>query len=196
MSDERPDGHDPLEIKGHEYDGIRELDNPLPGWWLSTFYLTIGFSALYLGFYWFGPGESIQRGFERSRLEAEIAALSRGAQDAVGSGLSDEVLLAAYHDEARKKGGSQVYAQKCASCHGSVGQGGIGPNLADRHWLHGGKLRQIALTVEKGVLDKGMPPWGTMLSPDELKNVVGYVKSLQGSDPAGAKAPQGVEEKE
>ena len=82
------------------------------------------------------------------------------------------------------------------ACHGDKGQGGIGPNLTDDYWLHGGKLAQIAATITNGVSDKGMPPWGPMLSGEQIKSLAVFVKSLHGTNPPGAKAPQGELEKD
>jgi cytochrome c oxidase cbb3-type subunit 3 len=96
-------------------------------------------------------------------------------------------------DQVQLKAGGEVFAKNCGSCHGSKGEGSIGPNLTDKFWIHGAKLSEIYTTVEKGVLDKGMPPWGPVLKPEELKQVVAFVKSLKGSNPPNPKAPQGNE---
>ena len=174
-------------------DGIEELDNPLPTWWLNTFYLTIVFALLYVGYYWAGPGRSIEQNFEAGRRETEFA---RTAESGGKGGPSEVELLAAFKDPERRHAGGATFAQKCVSCHGPQGQGGIGPNLTDEYWLHGGKLVEIATSVTSGVLDKGMPPWGTMLTPAEIQNVVAFVKGLGGTHPANPKAPQGVLVKE
>ena len=94
------------------------------------------------------------------------------------------------------KAGKEIFLSKCSSCHGEHGQGIIGPNLTDHFWLHGkGTAVDIFKTVDKGVPDKGMPPWGPILAASEVKNVVAFVKTLQGTNPANPKAPQGVEVK-
>ena len=82
------------------------------------------------------------------------------------------------------------------ACHGAHAQGGIGPNLTDNYSIHGGKMVDIVNTVTNGIQDKGMPAWGPFLKQDEIHSVVSFIKSLHGSHPADAKAPQGDLEKE
>lgn len=176
----------PLE---HEYDGIQELDNPLPRWWLGTFYGAIVFSVLYVGYYHFGPGKSPE---EDLALDLKRIESARLAQATVDPGPSEQDFLAIFADAGRRELGHQVYAEKCASCHSIDGGGQIGPNLTDKFWLHGdGSLLAIAQVVGEGVPAKGMPPWKGMLKKEELQNVVAYVKSLRGKTPAVPKAPQG-----
>src|SRR5690606_14959472 len=87
--------------------------------------------------------------------------------------------------------GQAIFAQNCTACHGGVGEGGIGPNLADEYWLHGGEIRDIFKIIKYGVLDKGMVPWEQNLTPAQIAQVANYIVSLRGSNPANAKAPQG-----
>lgn len=102
--------------------------------------------------------------------------------------LSDDEWKRVAGDTSLQKKGTQVFESKCANCHGKKGEGGIGPNLTDGHWIHGGKLAQIAAIIEKGVNEKGMPPWGAVLSRDELRGAVAYIRTLRGTNPPGAKA--------
>lgn len=181
-------------LTGHDYDGIQELDNQLPRWWLMLFYLSIAFAVGYFAYYEIGNGQSIDDEFA-----SDVAALeAQKAAAAPQGGFPDEQkLLAIYKDPGKVASGGAVFAGKCFTCHGEKGQGGIGPNLTDSHWLHGdGKLPAIAKTIHDGVSDKGMPPWNGMLSDDEIYAVASYVKSLKGTNPANAKAPQGTEFKE
>jgi cytochrome c oxidase cbb3-type subunit III len=176
----------------HEYDGIRELDNPLPGWWLATFYGAILFSILYVFHYHVGTGKTLEEEtaihLEEIRANAKIKAPTQTP--------TEESLLAAYKEPNSPKLGNEVYQNKCASCHMAKGEGSIGPNLADAYWIHGdGSLVEIAKVVADGVLDKGMPPWKAMLKPEEFNAVVGFVHSLKGTNPPNPKAPQGVEVK-
>jgi cytochrome c oxidase cbb3-type subunit 3 len=186
---------DEVKVLPHEYDGIRELDNNLPSWWLASFYLTILFAPLYIGWYHYGPGLSLREEMDRDVAALhEQAAAARGAEP---SGPSEEALLAIFNDPAQRAAGQAKFESTCASCHGAHGEGGIGPNLTDNYWLHGkGSLSDLVAIVGEGVPEKGMPPWKGLLKPDELKAVVAYVKSLHGSKPAGAKAPQGEEVKD
>lgn len=182
----------------HVYDGIVEHDNFLPRWWLATLYGTIVFSFLYFMHYTFGPGTSILEAYENSAkqhrlLQAQAASTSSFSGSGGGSDpQAQEEALRVWATSAEHVGqGKSVYDAKCAVCHGNVGQGGIGPNLTDDYWIHGNRRVQIAAVIAQGVGDKGMPPWGALLKDDELKSVVAYVRTLHGTSPAGAKAPQG-----
>lgn len=176
----------------HEYDGIIEHDNPLPGWWLATFYITIIFSVLYIGYYFFGPGKSLVQEFQDQQKQIQTNIASQSAEKGP-TGPTESDLKAALASTDAKANGKSVFDTKCVSCHGPEGQGTIGPNLTDKFWIHGSKLTDIANVITNGVLDKGMPPWGALLSKDELTNVTAYVKSLKGTNPSNPKAPQGSE---
>jgi cytochrome c oxidase cbb3-type subunit 3 len=172
----------------HNYDGIQELDHVLPRWWLWLFYATIVFAAWYSGYYLSGHGPTPQQ--ELIVAMKEIDALKPATSDAKPD--DEAELLAAFKDPAKLKHGSEVFAGKCFACHGDKGQGVVGPNLTDDNWIHGkGTLKDIEAVVTTGVPDKGMPPWGPVLTPDELRDVVIFVHSLHGTNPAGAKPPQG-----
>jgi cytochrome c oxidase cbb3-type subunit III len=182
------------ELLNHEYDGIRELDNPLPGWWLATFYATIVFAVLYVGYYHFGPGLSLKD--ELANDMAKLEERQRLAKKA-SPGPDEATLLAIVSDPAQMAIGKAEYIGKCASCHGILGEGSIGPNLTDKFWIHGdGSLVAIHQLVEEGVAEKGMPPWKAMLKPAELNAVVAFAHSLKGANPPNAKPPQGVEVKQ
>jgi len=175
----------------HNYDGIHEYDNPLPGWWLATFYLTILFSILYVGYYHIGgPGKD-----PREDLAKELDGIKEKQMAANKvAGPDEAALLAAFQDSGRKTAGKGIYTEKCASCHANDGGGLIGPNLTDKFWIHGdGSLPAILAVVSEGVVDKGMPPWKALLKSDEIVSVVAYVKTFAGSKAAAPKAPQGVE---
>jgi len=99
--------------------------------------------------------------------------------------------MAMAKDPAKVKAGRELFQVRCIACHGAAGQGIIGPNLTDEYWLHGGKLAEITHTITNGVPDKGMPPWGPVMSSEQIHFVVAYIRSIRGTNPAGAKAPQG-----
>ena len=172
----------------HFYDGIEEHDNMLPRWWLGILYGSILFGAGYFAHYVLGPGPTLVQEYED---EARVEEFRLLAENAGKKALSETELVALVKAPEKQKAGSTVFQSKCASCHGPQGGGGIGPNLTDEYWIHGGKLAQIVKTVTDGVGDKGMPPWGSVLSQDELYSVVAYVRSIRGSNPPGSKAPQG-----
>jgi cytochrome c oxidase cbb3-type subunit 3 len=102
-----------------------------------------------------------------------------------------EELVAAAKSPDLVAAGEKQFRTSCAACHGERGEGLIGPNLTDRHWIHGGKLTEIYTSVVNGVAGKGMPPWGRALPPDRLQGVVAYIRTLQGTNPPGGKPPEG-----
>lgn len=173
----------------HEYDGIHELDNNLPPWWKYSFYVSIVWSILYLGYYHLGDGElsipAYEHEMELAKIEkAEIAKTMASKVDESNVTMSDASGIA---------DGAAIYKSNCAACHGNAGEGNVGPNLTDKFWLHGGDMTSIYKTVKVGWPAKGMKSWEAELSPVQMKNVASYIKSLVGTNPANAKAPQGEE---
>jgi cytochrome c oxidase cbb3-type subunit III len=174
-------------LMDHSYDGIQEYDNPLPRWWVITFWATIVFSVLYvLNVPPFGRGEG-----RLADYEADMAAW-RTAHPAPSVESSPEELAALATDDAAITLGRTVYSTHCASCHRPDGGGLIGPNLTDDFWIHGGALVDVHRTVAEGVLAKGMPAWSKILAPDQIDVVVAYVASLRGSNPPKAKLAEGT----
>lgn len=178
-------------IAGHEYDGIRELDNPLPAWWLGTFFVTIIFGFIYWIHYQFGGALN-----QNQELEKSLASIR--AMKKAGPELSEANLTAAYSDvlgdEAKLGLGKDLFAAKCAACHGQKGEGVIGPNLTDRSWLQGKGTRVgIYTSISEGVLAKGMPAWGEQLKPEEMIAVAGFVYGLRKNPVTGGRPPQGEE---
>lgn len=279
-------------IMNHDYDGIRELDNDMPPWWLWLFYITIIWAVGYMLYYhvfgwgdlqiaeynkemdpnWVATAEGPDRAsffyrspfydrdeeltprLERERLEAEQLALEqetrrqealaraeRGAEPGVSlaqlrfddlileamrkagpedleklqnafpqiyAALADEgmdmqpaaaespagTVAASYTalmDEASLAAGNSIYQKNCASCHGNAGQGGIGPNLTDDYWIHGGGIDNVVHITKVGVPAKGMIAWQPILSEQEILQVSSYILNLRGTNPPNAKAPQG-----
>lgn len=179
---------DKKDIVLHEYDGIQELDNPMPSWWVGLFVVTVLFGAGYYAWYQLGDGQSIQQEFEAARTD--ILNRQQKAGPSKGPEFEAKLVAAIKSPEARIKG-KEVFVGKCVACHGQHGEGSVGPNLTDDYWIHGNKPVEIAQVIISGVPDKGMPPWGPLLKDDELSSVISYVKSLRGSKPANPKAPQG-----
>ena len=183
----REQDHDRL--SDHEYDGIREYDNPLPGWWVAIFWVTIVITPLYVLHYHFGRGESVIAQYDREMVEH----YELQAKQALAAGsVSEETLAGLQRDTSMMSVAQQVFAGKCAVCHGSAGEGKIGPNLTDDYWLHGGGLTDIYTTVSNGVPEKGMVSWRAQLQPAELLAVSAYVGTLRGTNPPNAKPPQGT----
>lgn len=175
------------EVLEHDYDGIQEYDNPLPRWWLMILYGSIAWALFYVPWYHFGPGPLAA---EEYAAELEAAGEQLGAPRAPAT-FTPEQLTAAVGDPAQLAVGKKVFETHCVACHTASGAGLVGPNLTDEFWIHGGSLANIAKVVVEGVPDKGMIAWGTQLSSAELVGVVGYIRSLKGSNPPNPKAPQG-----
>jgi cytochrome c oxidase cbb3-type subunit 3 len=175
-------------IEGHDVDGIREYDNPLPRWWLYLFYATIVFSVVYWVYYHMGAGgQSIADSYaaEMRERQAQEKALPKAEA-------TEEALLASYRDAAQVAEGKKLYDGRCLACHGDKGQGLVGPNLTDDHWIHGqGTLAGMFKVIRDGVPEKGMIPWGAQLSREQMMQLVAFIATLHGTTPAAAKAPQG-----
>lgn len=191
MSDETKNHiNDPL--TDHDYDGIREYDNPLPTWWLWTFFLTIIFAFIYFVHYQFGGGATLQDELVVAMANLEKAA----AQHAPAITETEDQLAEAMKAPQMMELGATAYTGKCAACHGPELGGLIGPNLTDKFWINGkGTRLDIAHLIRKGVPEKGMPPWETLLSREEVYGLTAYILSKVGTTPANAKAPQGEEVK-
>lgn len=173
----------------HNYDGIKELDNSLPPWWLYSFYASIIFAAGYLVYYHFLDGANQYEELEMELAEARIAVeeYRKNAPDLVDA--ESVVLLTEPADLER---GATLYQSNCMACHAADGGGGIGPNLTDDHWILGGGIRNVFHTVsEGGRAGKGMVAWKSVLKPTEIQQVSSYILSLRGSSPASPKAAEG-----
>lgn len=173
----------------HNYDGIKELDNSLPPWWVAMFYLSIGFAVVYMTYYHFtDAGMSSSEEYE---LEMEQAEKAVQAYLATQANLIDETNVTPLVDETALAGGQTIYNNNCAACHGMLGEGGVGPNMTDKYWIHGGDIKDIFATVKYGVPEKGMISWKAQLSAADMHKVSSYILTLQGTDPPNAKEPQG-----
>jgi len=182
-------------VLDHNYDGIEELDNPLPGWWLATFYMTIAFGAVY--FYYHnisGGSQRAQVAYQQEVAAYELARFTKEQSEI--QALDPDKLNAQIKDASLIQSGAKHFAERCSSCHAADGGGGIGPNLTDAFWLNGdGTPLAIHGVIDKGIPEKGMPPWGSILSDQELVETVAFVTSLQGTPAANPKAAQGKEVK-
>jgi len=253
------------ELLKHEYDGIAEFDNDLPGWWKNLFYITIIIAVIYLLHYHvFGTGDlqiaqylkEIDSDYIPAQVESEgvlfasyrspVSAkqiditprdielqrrrawqsFERDVHNAMRSAdamqmaklreafpeiydsyvemggplptgsvpVADDVatISEAITDIAALKEASSLYDVHCANCHGSSGEGGIGPNLTDEYWIYGGRIGQIVHIINKGVPAMGMIAWERTLTPDQVHALASFILiELQGTNPPNAKAPQG-----
>jgi cytochrome c oxidase cbb3-type subunit 3 len=176
----------------HEIDGIQELDNDLPNWWLWTLYGAIAFGAAYWVHYEIlktGPSPLGEYGQEMAQV-----AESKAKETAALGVVTVEALEVLAKDEGAVAKGKTLYAQNCAACHAPNGGGGIGPNLTDHHWLHGGAADKVYASVKDGVTAKGMPAWGPALGEENVRAAVAYVLTLRGLEVAAGKPPQGERE--
>lgn len=173
----------------HEYDGIRELDNNLPPWWIWGFYFSIAFAGVYLAYYHItGKGDlqiaEYNKEMEEGRLQKEAFLAKAGAK-------VDENTVVAFTEAAQLEKGKETFKTFCAACHGQTGEGGVGPNFADDYWIHGGGIKNIFKTVKYGVPAKGMIAWEAQLTPVQIQEVSSYILTMKGTNPANPKEPQG-----
>lgn len=176
----------------HQFDGISELDNPTPAWFMWLFYSTIAFAFVYLMYYHVLDYGMMQE--EEYAVEMTAAKADREVFLASSANNIDEATVKVNQDPATLEAGKSLYATNCVACHGDKGQGTVGPNLTDPYWIHGGTIGSIFKTIEYGVPEKGMISWEKTLSPKQMSDVSNYIISLKGSNPANGKAPQGVKE--
>ncbi|GFD73680.1 cytochrome c oxidase subunit III [Tenacibaculum sp. KUL113] len=177
-------------ILDHNYDGIKELDNNLPPWWLYMFYATIIFAAVYLIRYHVLGADNQEMEYAQAVAEAkrELAAFKSNSKEAIIDAETATVLTS----DADLSRGKAVFNLNCAACHMADGGGGIGPNLTDEYWILGGGMKNIFNTVANGGRDgKGMVAWNKTLKPKDIQKVASYIISLQGTTPAKPKEPQG-----
>ena len=174
----------------HDYDGIRELDNRLPPWWLYGFYITIIFAGVYLWRYhvaYSAPSSTEEFQIAMKEAEVEKAAYLKKSANNV-----DENTVKFSSDPAILESGKKIFLTSCAACHGTEGQGTVGPNLTDEYWLHGGSVSSVFKSIKYGWPEKGMKSWKDDFSPVQISQLTSFIQSLQGSKPANSKEPQGT----
>jgi cytochrome c oxidase cbb3-type subunit 3 len=180
---------DDARLMEHAYDGIREYDNPLPGWWRAVFWATIVFAAWY--WVWFhvaGWGHSPEEKYRASLAIYEEQRSQREAAEA--RDVNEEALARNAHDAKLLAHGQEIFAAKCVSCHTENGRGLIGPNLTDRYQIHGTTRMDIFKTVRGGVPGTAMLAWGEQMPAADVVAVATFVTTLRGKDIPG-KEPQG-----
>lgn len=179
MSNDKGRSAEKDRVLGHaeEADGIEEYDNKLPAWWLGIFYVTSIWGVIYAVHYHFIGHRS-----QAAEYDAEVAAAEiqwpKAREQAVE--LTAEAVAS----------GDALFAQNCVACHKADLTGGIGPNLIDGTWIHGGDPASIQKTITDGVTTKGMPAWGQMLGPQKVAAVAAFVYSK--AQAAAAAAPAEV----
>ncbi|MEN8838986.1 MAG: cbb3-type cytochrome c oxidase N-terminal domain-containing protein, partial [Flavobacteriales bacterium] len=176
-------------LMDHEYDGIMELDNNLPPWWLYSFYVSIVFAFVYIINYHVIESSPLQQEeYELAMAEGEKEVAEYLASQKLNVDETNVVLLTDASDISKGKG---IFEKKCVACHGKQGEGVIGPNLTDKYWLHGGDIASVFKIVKYGKAEKGMQAWKDELNPIEMQQVSSYIKSIAGTAVGMGKAPQG-----
>ena len=176
-------------IMDHNYDGIRELDNVLPPWWVYMFYATIIFGVIYLvRFHIAGDYD------QALEYEQEVAAAKIAIEEykKTAKNLVDVNTVEFLAEASDLNAGEKIFTTNCVVCHMADGGGGIGPNLTDQHWILGGGIKNVFNTISEGGRDgKGMVAWKQSLKPVEMAQVASYILTLGGTTPANPKAPEG-----
>lgn len=173
-------------IDGHEYDGIKELNNALPKWWLWLFYITIVFAVVYyVRYHVMYTGALQEEEYQNEMIEAARKLSSPATK------VLDETNVTVLTDESSLAEGKIIYDTHCLVCHLSKGEGLVGPNLTDEYWLHGGSIGDIFKIIKVGNPSMGMISWKEQLTPLQMQQVSSFIYKLAGTNPPNAKAPQG-----
>lgn len=177
-------------LLGHNYDGIRELDNHLPPWWTYLFIGTVIWSVIY--FFAYHVTDSLPLSISEYDTEVSVANEQQKKLKAANPGPQiDESNVIATAEAADLKDGKSIFTSICTSCHRADGGGDIGPNLTDEYWKHGGSMTDIYKVVKNGVTGTNMVAWGGTMSPEKMRNVSSYLLTLQGTKPVNGKKPEG-----
>jgi len=181
------DQNEPL-LLDHEADGIRELDNKLPRWWVWLFNLTIAFAVCYLAYYHvfhLGDLSAAQYVRESKQGDAIKSAALKAFEDSLPT-------LVPSKDQEIVSTGHGIFLHNCAPCHRADAGGLVGPNLCDDYWIHGSNFVDNLRTIVNGVPNKGMLTWRGVLKPKEIYSVASYIYTLRGTHPPNPKPPENL----
>ena len=173
-------------ISGHEYDGIQELNNPMPKWWLWLFYITIVFAVVYFVRYHVMHTGALQD----EEYENEMAEAARELNTTKTKTL-DETNVTLLTDAASLAAGKVIYDKNCLVCHLSKGEGLVGPNLTDEYYIHGGSIGDIFKIIKIGNPSMGMISWKDQLTPLQIQQVSSFIYEMEGTNPPNQKEAQG-----
>lgn len=175
-------------ILDHDFDGIKELNNKIPPWFMAIFYGSMIWAVIYMvDFHVLGSG-NVQE--DEYAAEVAIAELEKEILNKSGT-LVNEETVTRLDDVAALSSGKDIFIKSCAACHGMNGEGLVGPNFTDDYWIHGGGIKDLFKTVKYGVPQKGMISWQTLLDPTQMQEVSSYILSLRGTNPENQKGPEG-----
>jgi cytochrome c oxidase cbb3-type subunit 3 len=170
-------------IKEHEYDGIRELDNDMPSWWVWLFIITIVFSLVYLVRLWVFRADDLLQEKEFQKEMAGAPKVNRPVE---------ELAMAYLEDDLSISNGKEIWTKICSVCHLTDGGGLVGPNMTDNYWIHGNRVEDMFAVITNGVIEKGMISYKDQLTPRQRLEVISYIMlRLHGTTPANPKEPQG-----
>lgn len=175
-------------LLAHSYDGIRELNNKIPPWFMVIFYGTIIWALIYMIDYHIVGSGNVQE--DEYAAEVQVAAMEREILSKSGALINEETVTV-LDDAAALSSGQDIFKKSCAACHGMNGEGLVGPNFTDDYWIHGNQIKDLFKTIKYGVPAKGMISWQTQLDPTQIQEVASYILTLRGSNPANPKAPEG-----
>jgi len=173
-----------------EFDGILELNNPIPVWFNVLFYGTIIMGIVYLLVYHVWEIAPLQS--QEYEQEVQMAEIQKEEYLKKFAASIDENNVETTADANDLQAGKQIFTTYCAACHGQLGEGKVGPNLTDNFWIHGGDVKSVFKTIKYGVPEKGMISWQKQLNPLQIRNVASYIISLKGTNPPNAKQPEGT----
>lgn len=174
---------------GHDYDGIGELDNPVPPWWRYGFILSMLVSVIYVWRY--DIAQSAPNQYEELAMKQAAAEVAIQEYLANSANNVDENTVTLLTEPADLAAAQTVFINNCAACHANDGGGLVGPNLTDDYWLHGGSLKDVFKVIKYGVTEKGMKSWKDDLTPKQIAQLASYIMTLKGTTPAEPKEPQG-----
>lgn len=173
----------------HDYDGIQELDHPLPMWWKWTFYLCIVFAVGYFTYYIVLDGPDLKQAYTN---DAQGLKEIRKKYLQTLINFKNDEYQKIFHSKDLISYGREVFEVNCQSCHNKNAAGDIGPNLTDEYWLYAeGTPDTIFPFIITGMPAAGMPAWGEYLSEDQIYSLTAYIMSIQGSNPKNAKEAEG-----
>jgi cytochrome c oxidase cbb3-type subunit 3 len=175
----------------HEYDGIREFDNYLPQCWVWGFYATIIFAVVYVfNYHIFQTSDLQTKEYDKELAQAKVDIKKYQTEHAMNV---DETTATLLTDAGAISTGKTLFESNCVACHNPKAEGNIGPNLTDEYWIYGPDVKDLFKTITHGLPEKGMIAWEKTLNPLQIQKVASFILTLQGTNPAGAKEPQGQE---